>query len=142
MKIDLTEVLQKIGNEADVDLAQKLNFPGDGLDLAGPAKIELHLVNTGASVLLNGTVEAAVEQECSRCLQKFQAPVVVKLAEEYAKTPPEPKGKKGKEIELREQDFVYPIAGDNTLDLEETIRQNLLLALPMKPLCKPDCKGD
>jgi uncharacterized protein len=80
-----------------------------------------------------------VEQECSRCLKKFQAQVAAKLAEEYSKTPPEPKRKKGKEVELREQDFVYPIAGDNALDLDETIRQNLLLALPMKPLCSPDC---
>lgn len=140
MKIDLTELLQKIGNEADVDLERKLNFSADGLVLAGPVRIKLHLVNTGTSVLLNGTAEAVIEQECSRCLRKFPAPVTVKLAEEYSKTPPAPRGKKGKELELREQDFVYPIAADNTLDLEETIRQNLLLALPMQPLCGPDCK--
>jgi uncharacterized protein len=130
MKIDLTELLQKIGNEADVALEQRLDFSEDGLILVGPVKINLHLVNTGTSVLLNGRAEATVEQECSRCLKKFQASVVAKLAEEYSKTPPEPKGKKGKEVELMK---------DNTLDLKETIRQNLLLALPMKPLCRPDC---
>ncbi|MBI5078545.1 hypothetical protein HZB08_00795, partial [Candidatus Saganbacteria bacterium] len=58
--------------------------------------------------------------------------------EEYAKTLPEAKVKKGKEIELKEADFVYSIEKDNSLDLDEIVRQNLLLALPIKPLCRQE----
>ncbi|HVN66816.1 MAG TPA: DUF177 domain-containing protein [Candidatus Sulfotelmatobacter sp.] len=140
MKIDLTELLRDTGSEADVELEQKLNFAEDGLVLAGPVKVKLHLTNTGASVLVKGMVRAVVEQECSRCLKKFSAPLTAAIDEEYTKEPDRAsRPKKGGVFELKEQDFVYPIGRDNTLDLGETIRQNLLLDLPLQPRCRPDC---
>jgi len=142
MKIDLTEVLRRVGNEADIKFEEKVSFPEDGLVLTQPVKVKAHLVNTGTSVLLSGTFETEVELECARCLEKFKAPLLTKIAEEYSKNPPKSTGKKGQEIELKEKDFVYPIEKDNALDLVETIRQNLLLALPIKALCKQECKGE
>ena len=41
---------------------------------------------------------------------------------------------------VHEDDLVFPIESDNTVDLGEAIRQNMLLSIPMKPLCKADCK--
>ena len=119
MKIDLTELLHELGNQADVAAEERFQFSEDGLVLTRPVKISLHLVNTGTSVLVNGSLETEAEQECSRCLEKYRAPLTAQLAEEY----------------------VEEYAKDKTLDLDETIRQNLLLALPIKPLCKAECKG-
>jgi len=139
MKIDLTELLQRVGNEADVEQNDKVSFPEDTLNLTRPIKIVLHLVNTGTSVLVKGKVETEVELTCSRCLKTFKLPLSVKIEEEFSRHIPERKG--GKEIELKEKDFVYPIEKDNTIDLTEVIRQDLLLAIPIKTLCSPDCKG-
>ncbi len=139
MKIDLTELLQKVGNEADLEETEKISFPEDNLALVQPVKAELHLVNTGVSVLVKGKIETEAELECSRCLKTFKLPLSVKIEEEFSRRIPE--HKKGGEIELKEEDFVYPIGKDNSIDLTEVIRQNLLLALPIKTLCKPDCKG-
>ena len=140
MKIDLTALLRKAGNEADIEEVAQVDYAADGLTLTGPSKVRFHLVNTGPSVLLDGTVETEAELECSRCGQKFNQPLAVEIAEEYTKSPPPIDQKKGKEIELKEEDFVYPIAPDNSLDLGETIRQNLLLALPLQTICG-QCKG-
>ncbi|MFC1568126.1 DUF177 domain-containing protein [Candidatus Margulisiibacteriota bacterium] len=139
MKIDLTELLQKVGNEADIEQEDKVSFPDDDLNLTQPVKIDLHLVNTGPSVLLLGTAETEAELECSRCLKKYLVPLKIELEEEFSQAPLVPK--KGKESELKAEDFVSPIGKDNTIDLTELIRQDLLLALPIKTLCEPDCKG-
>ena len=139
MKIDLTELLRRVGNEADIEEEEKINFPEDGLTLIRPVKVKLHLVNTGNSVQVDGALATEAELECARCLKRFKAPLVAKVTEGYSRNPPKPGGKKGEEIELREEDYIYPIENDNTIDLGETIRQNLLLALPIKPLCRPDC---
>jgi len=119
---------------------EKLNFPEDNLTLTKPVKIKVHLTNTGTTVLLKGSFETEAELECARCLKKFPAPLKAEVEEEYAKNPPL-KITKEKEVELKEEDFIYPIEEDNTLNLEEVIRQNLILALPIKPLCQENCKG-
>jgi uncharacterized protein len=139
VKIDLTELLQKVGNEADLEQTENLRFPDDDLNLTKPANVKLHLANTGASVLVRGEIETEVELECSRCLKTFKLPLRVEIEEEFSRRPPEFKG--GREIELKEGDFVHPIEKDKNIDLAEVIRQNLLLAIPIKTPCSPECKG-
>lgn len=139
MKIDLTELLQKVGNEADIEETEKVSYPEDNLNLTRPVSVNIHLVNTGTSVLVKGKIETEAELECSRCLKTFNLPLSVEIEEEFSKKVPEHRG--AEEIELKEEDFVYPIEKDNSIDLSEVIRQNLLLAMPMKTLCQPDCKG-
>ena len=139
MKIDLTELLQKVDNEADIDQAETVSFPEDGLTLTQPLQIQAHLVNIGSSVLLTGEAETEVELECSRCLKTYTTPVSVEFEEEFSRQPFSPKG--GKEIELQEEDFVSPIGDDNLIDLTELVRQEILLSLPMKTLCSESCQG-
>lgn len=132
MKIDLTELLRRVGNEADINIEEKVSFPEDGLTLTQPVKVNVHLVNTGGSVWLSGTLETEAELECSRCLKKIKTPLSAKIEEEYSKHPLQAVVRK--EIELGWK--------DNSLDLDETIRQNLLLALPISTVCEPACKGE
>lgn len=142
MKIDLTELLREIGAEADIEEEEKVSFPEDGLVLTRPVKVKAHLTNMGPSVLVNMALETEAELECSRCLGGFRCPLTCRVDEEYSVAPPFPAGGKKKEFELKEKDFVYPIGKDNALDLDEIIRQNLILALPIKPLCQNNCKGE
>jgi uncharacterized protein len=142
VKIDLKELLRQVGNEADICEEAEVSFPEDGLNLTRPVKIDLHLVNTGASVWVSGTLATEIELECSRCLKKFKRSLATKVEEEYIKGPFPSPPKKSKELELKAEDFVYPIGPDNLLDLGETIRQNLMLALPIKTLCREACKGE
>ena len=138
MKIDLTELLRKVGNEADVEVTEKMSFPEDGLTLTKPVNINLHLVNTGASVVLDGGAETEAELDCSRCLKKFQLPLKVEFSEEFARNPYLPRH--GGETELKEEDFVSAIEKNNSIDLTDLVRQELLLSLPIKTLCRENCK--
>lgn len=139
MKIDLTELLQKVDNETDIDQSEAVSFPEDGLNLTQPLKIRAHLVNIGSSVLLTGEAETVAELECSRCLKNYKVPVSIEFEEEFSRQSFSPKGKG--EVELHDEDFVSPIGDDNMIDLTELIRQEMLLSLPIKTLCSEDCKG-
>jgi len=141
VKIDLTELLHKIGNEADVEISEKVSYPADDLNLTKPVKMNLHLVNAGTQVIMEGTIISEAELSCSRCLGKFKQPVSVEIKEAFAKDLFPSGSKKGKELELYEQDFISPIEKDNSIDISEVIRQNLLLALPIKALCNKKCQG-
>ena len=69
-------------------------------------------------------VEAATEAdlECSRCAADFTMPLRVAFEEE-----------------------VFPGEGDgvgpNAVDLEPLVRDNLVLSIPMQPVCREDCRG-
>jgi uncharacterized protein len=140
VKLDLTDLLRNPGNEADIAEELKVNFAEDGLKTTSPVRVKLHLVNAGPLVLMDGTAESNVELKCSRCGNDFITSLAADISEEYSKFLPPAGGGKGQEIELRDEDFVYRIEADNTLDLNETVRQNLILALPLQTICE-DCKN-
>lgn len=144
MKIDLKELLREVGGEAEIDSTVEgttISDPGANLSLNSPVKVRLHLINTGTSVLMKGTFEGEAAVECSRCLKRFNLPLKVKVDEEFSKNLAGMQSSKRGERELHAGDFVYPIEKDNSVDISEIIRQNLLLAIPIKNLCRPDCEG-
>ena len=144
MKIDLKELLQSIGNEAKVETqisAQEISALDDGLQLAQPVQISLHLINTGDILLVSGTANTQLKLECSRCLKSFDWPINIKIKEEYAVNPVILQNVKQKDLELHEEDFIAPLNADKTIDLTEMIRQNLLLVLPLSSLCDKTCQG-
>ena len=142
MKIDLSELLGKSGNIADLDREVRLNLEEDGLVLTKPVRVKAQLTNLGPTVTLKGSAETEIEVDCSRCGRRFKTALTAELDEEYASRLPRPVYKQGTEIELTEQDFVLPLEKDNKLDLGEVLRQNLLLAIPAQTICEKNCKGE
>lgn len=141
MKIDLTELLGEVGNSADIEESEEVSYPEDGLILTKPVTMKLHFVNTGNLVILTGKAETETELECSRCLNKYRLPLSLVINEEFIRDREIPRYKKGTEIELQTEDFFSPIEKDDSINISEIIRQNLLLALPIKPLCTKNCQG-
>ena len=45
------------------------------------------------------------------------------------------------EVELQDEDLDTAFYRDHVLDLAEMLREQFYLALPMQPLCRPDCQG-
>jgi len=143
MKIDVSELLKDFGAEQEVSGSEKLSFKDDGLNLSSPVEIKLKLINTGKTVLVTGDLKTKAKLCCCRCLKDFEYPVNIKIDEEYRKKRPVPRKqiKGNEEIELKENDFFFEIADDNVIDLDEAIRQDLIVSLPIKPLCSKQCTG-
>jgi uncharacterized protein len=140
MRIEVGELLKRIGNEQRISEEEHLTFPEDGLVIDEPVKISVKLVNLGKTILLSGRISAVVRLTCVRCLKEYEQPVSMDIEEQYAKRPGSA-GSRAKEIELNDDDFVFDISEGNVIDMTEAVRQNLLTALPIKPLCRKLCKG-
>ena len=54
---------------------------------------------------------------------------------------PSSEASEGAETEVEEDDLETSYYADDQIDLNEMMREQFYLALPMKPLCREDCKG-
>ena len=75
-----------------------------------------------------------------RCLEEFEQPVEAQFADEYR---PSVDVVSGVELPPADDDAgdTFPITAEHVLDLGESLRQAILLALPMAPHCREDCPG-
>jgi len=106
----------------------------------GEGEIDLRLSKSGADVVVHGTAKAEVELPCARCLEPARVtlqPQISVLMVPAAKMR-EPKEKEH-EMGLGEAD-VLPYDGDNVV-LDDLVRDDLLLEIPMIPLCSEGCPG-
>lgn len=86
-------------------------------------------------VLLSGTAEAALEGECTRCLEPIEDSIFVDLQELYLY---DDVTRDGADEELGDE---VSTLEDDLLDLEPLLRDAVVLALPFQPLCQDDCPG-
>lgn len=122
----------------DLDDAAELDLEDESIRLVKPMTGHLRMRRTNQGILVDGPVEATVELTCGRCLEPFTLSIPLSLEEQFYPTIDVVTGIALPEIE---NELVFPIDQNHQLDLSEAIRQNLLLALPMQPICKEDCAG-
>lgn len=139
-------LLDDMGSSREVNV-ELSSFPLDA-DLTAEdvtAKIRLTRLNTG--VLAQGSAEGLVEMECVRCLNRFEQPFTVRFTEQFRQTAPVAEGRgfvapSDDEVdEEGDSELAFEINDAHELDLTELLRQWIVLALPMTPICGPDCPG-
>jgi uncharacterized protein len=99
---------------------------------------DVRFLRTRAGILVQGVLWTEVHLTCSRCQEPMVARLELQLEEEFRPTIDVLTGRK---LVMDEEDQALWIDAHHTLDLTEVVRQGLLLAIPMRPLCRPDCKG-
>lgn len=95
--------------------------------------LDLRLESVAEGVLVSGTVTADAEGECGRCLDPVQQTVQVQIVELFAYPGSATE-------ETTDEDEVSRLV-DDRVDLEPVVRNAIVLALPLTPLCRPDCQG-
>jgi uncharacterized protein len=96
--------------------------------------LDLRLEATGDGVLATGAATVQVAGECSRCLVEVSWQQRVPWREFYLES-----GAVRDDADPMEDD-VTVLVGD-VLDLEPAIRDAVVLALPLAPVCQGDCPG-
>ncbi|MFO8101989.1 MAG: DUF177 domain-containing protein [Dehalococcoidia bacterium] len=132
MKINVAQQLKgHIGESRSypVDEASDDGFPIEG---------EARFVLTNRSILVTGQFGTTVKCTCSRCLEEFEYSFDFRVEEEFF-----PAGDILIEGHAPADESAegFAIGEDHVLDLSEAFRQNILLNLPQKPVCRPDCAG-
>ena len=87
---------------------------------------------------VTGEVRTTLELPCGRCLEPFRLPVDARFDLRYL--PPSRNTGEG-EREVREDDLSAAFYENEQIDLEQLMREQFELALPMKPLCTAECLG-
>jgi uncharacterized protein len=99
---------------------------------------ELTLVRSTSSILVQGALATKIKTTCGRCLKSFTLKLPLQIEEEFYPTIDIETGLK---LAKPEDPASFTIDEHHILDLTEAIRQYILIAMPMKPLCKADCAG-
>lgn len=114
MSFDIDEAQQRLAEDLFVDFVR--------------GTVEFTRTNRG--IFGEGRLHSQVQLECARCLETFSQPLDFHLEAQFGLPPIKPQG-----------ETIFPIGVKGILDLTEALREHILLDLPMRPLCRPDCRG-
>jgi uncharacterized protein len=90
---------------------------------------------------VRGHLDAAVQIDCARCLGRYDVPLGQELDLFYLPRAAAQPEAEEEEVELSDRDVVVGYYDADRLDLGEAVREQILLGLPLKPLCREDCQG-
>jgi len=131
--LDLNDVLQHPGRRIEVDVTTELPEEED-LDLVEPLDGFLGAISTGNLLLIDGSFKTKAVLECARCGEPIPVEVSFEIEEQFPVV--------GVPSSLSHQDYArvdpdepYELFDENNLIVENLLRQSLILALPIQPLC-------
>lgn len=133
MLIDISQIRSQKGASMPIHLsvAGDSFFKGsDRLDFLAPVEINGSITNTDGVFVTESTVDTMVCVKCDRCLAPVEVAVHFNLEEEFS----------NKDAGMTEEEEIETFSGD-VIDLTAVVQKNILFCLPMKVLCKEDCKG-
>jgi uncharacterized protein len=108
------------------------------LGIGTPIKVNIEIYKSGDKYTLEGNMAGSIQIRCDRCLNAFESKIdsVFKL---FFAHPIQYDGKA--DIELLEEDMETGFIYGEDIELDDLLREQLYLALPMKSLCREGCKG-
>lgn len=136
MLINLTDVFTSVGKDRRESLAYEPDFyffMGNKYRICEKSPLEMTFSNIGTGkVLIKGELKLVLEIPCDRCLQMVNVPLEVSFEQEVLSP-----DAITEQNEKDEQDFMLGYE----LDVEAFVNSEILVNMPVKVLCKPDCKG-
>jgi uncharacterized protein len=138
MFIDINEIEREgISFDRPIDLSS-LTGPGADTLHVTSARIAGRAEREDVGVILSARLTATVEQACSRCTEPFTValdlPFRLTLVREGA-------GSEAGEAEIEDEDASLFVAPGGKADLVQISAEQIYLNLPLKPVCKVECKG-
>jgi uncharacterized protein len=139
MRIDLKNLEGGKGDFARVYQPDELDPVDERIQLIAPVAINGKVRLAGNEVFVKGHVETGAQVECDRCLQGVELPVSSDFALEYVSD--SEYGSGAVIAELTEAEMSVSVFEGEAIDVEEIVKEQILLAVPTRMLCREDCKG-
>ncbi len=146
-KLNTHELARRAGEmkeyELDIVLYEKVGVDLISVPVGEVIEVDARLESVTEGILLTADIFATAKGECTRCLDPVAIDIERKIQElyYYAQKIEKSKKKRSEDDDLDldiEEDFM--MEGD-IMDLESPIRDAIVLALPINPLCSDDCQG-
>ena len=142
MQLDLTRFRQPVSHvsrrftPAEADPAGEESYR-----VVEPVDLEFDLHKDKNRFRVVGRARTELELQCSRCLEPYRLPVDAPLDLRYAPAAEGEAGETSEDRDISADDTDTSYYRDDMLDLNELLREQFYLALPMKPLCREGCLG-
>jgi len=114
--------------------ASSMEYEIAGVEFRDFMTVKIDIQKVKDEYYCHGRAAVPVEEECSRCLNPFDAELsgnfsfIIRTSE-------------GKNPAADEEDILYTKGNEPVVELNDIIRETLLLSLPLKPLCSEECRG-
>ena len=138
MRIELENLEGGKGDFARVYQPDELNPVDERVRLTAPAAVTGKVRLSGNEVFVSGHVDTRAQVECDRCLQPVEAPVSADFTLEYITGS---EYESSEVAELTEAEMSVAVFDGAGLDVDEIVKEQILLAVPTRMLCREDCKG-
>ncbi|MDH4185620.1 MAG: DUF177 domain-containing protein [Nitrospira sp.] len=132
--------------------AEELGLTEEDAMVCGSLAVSLDLTNVEGLVAVTGVLEGVVIRECVRCLKQYEDPLAFSVRAAFIPEPKlpsrnpkriDPRRSRTETVEVEEEeepDDQYQYQG-NHLELAPMLREHVILAAPMQPLCSDECRG-
>jgi len=138
MRIELENLEGSKGDFAHVYQPDELNPVDERVSLIAPAAVNGKVRLSGNEVFVYGHVETRAQVECDRCLKPVELPVNVDFTLEYIS---DSDYESIDTAELTEAEMSVSVFDGAVLDVDEIVKEQILLTVPTRMLCREDCKG-
>lgn len=131
MRINIADIINVQGATKAIDLTKPdMVIPGDfySMELCEPIRLTGELESDNGNIHLTGVLTAKVKVVCDRCMCDSIYNIESEVTESFGSVIPGMIGQ------------IEPI-NQSTIDLDSILEETLLLSLPMKAICDPNCKG-
>ncbi len=108
---------------------------------AAAVRTRIRVVRVRGMVEAEGEVRTTMRFACSACLQEFEAPVASSFALTFVRELPQVSDESGEEVQLSAEEMgMIPFHGEE-IDLHDAVAEQIVMTLPIRPLCRELCKG-
>lgn len=138
MRIELENLEGGKSDFAHVYNPDDLNPVDERVKVSAPAEVNGKVRLAGNEVFVKGHVDTRAQVECDRCLKPVETPVSADFELEYIT---------GSEYEtssaaaLTEAEMSVSVFDGDAIDVDEIVKEQILLAVPTRMLCREECKG-
>jgi uncharacterized protein len=138
MRIELDKLEGNNSSFAHVYEPGELMLDDEHVRLVEQPEVRGRVNRKSYEVQLRGTVRARAEVDCDRCLGSVLIPIASDFDVKYISSDDY---RATETVELQEEDLSVAVFEDATIDIDELVREQVLLALPARALCTEECKG-
>ncbi len=138
MRIELENLEGSKGDFARVYQPEDLNPVDERVSLTAPAAVNGKIRLSGIQVFVSGHVETRAQVECDRCLKPVELPVSTDFTLEYIS---DSDYETSQAAELTEAEMSVSVFDGQAIDVDEIVKEQILLTVPTRMLCREDCRG-
>jgi len=134
--------------------AEELGLSEADAVVKAPLAVTMDLAKADGLITVTGVVEGTIVRQCVRCLREYDDPLAFSIRAAYAPDA-KPVQRRPKQVDVRKTQLVPVEVGENSeeepddqyhyqgdhVELAPMVREHVILAAPMQPLCKEDCAG-